>query len=61
MQLMLSAARNAGVQTVTLDSSLNAYDFYKRFRFKDTGPLKWSEIGGSRVRGYPMALIFQDE
>lgn len=60
MMLMLQAAQSAGAQAVTLDSSLNAHEFYKRFGFVDAGPLKFSEIGGSQVRGYPMALKMTD-
>lgn len=56
MRLMLAAAKAGGAKLVTLDSSLNAHEFYKSFGFVDTGPLKYSEFGGSMVRGYPMAL-----
>lgn len=59
-KLMLVAVRFAGARTVTLDSSLNAHEFYKHHGFQDTGPLKWSEIGGFQVRGYPMALNLGD-
>ena len=57
MKLMLDAAKNSGAKLVTLESSLNAHDFYKRVGFQDTGPIKISEIGGSFVRGYPMTLV----
>lgn len=57
MTMMLEKAKEAGSKVVTLDSSLNAHEFYLRFGFKDTGPLKFSEIGGSQVQGYPMSLI----
>ncbi|MCK6599441.1 MAG: GNAT family N-acetyltransferase [Bdellovibrionaceae bacterium] len=60
MKLMINTARDAGAKLVTLDSSINAHDFYKRFGFVDTGPLNFSEIGGSLVRGYPMALKITD-
>jgi GNAT superfamily N-acetyltransferase len=55
--LMLDFARNAGAKEVTLDSTVTAHDFYKRFCFVDTGPLRWREIGGSQVRSYPMGRV----
>jgi len=54
--LMLDFARNAGAKDVTLDSTVTAHDFYQRFGFVETGPLRWREIGGSQVRSYPMSL-----
>ncbi len=60
MKLMLDVAKNAGAKLITLDSSLNAHNFYEAFGFRDTGPMKFSEIGGSSVRGYPMALVVSD-
>src|SRR5262249_18445728 len=54
--LMLDFARNAGAKEVTLDSTVTAHDFYKRFGFVETGPLRWREIGGSQVRSYPMSV-----
>ncbi len=55
MNLMLDAARAQKVRTITLDSSITAHDFYKKNGFKDSGPIKYNEIGGSSVRGYPMS------
>ena len=54
MNLMLDAARAENVRTITLVSSLTAHDFYKKNGFKDSGPIKYTDIGGSSVRGYPM-------
>jgi len=54
-QLMLGAAKAAHVETVTLESTLTAHPFYKRLGFNDTGPLATVEIGGSRVRYFPMS------
>ena len=54
--LMLDFARNAGAKDVTLDSTVTTNDFYQRFGFVETGPLRWREIGGSQVRSYPMSL-----
>ena len=56
MNLMLDAARADKVRTITLDSSLTAHDFYKKNGFKDSGPIKYKEMGGSSVRGYPMSM-----
>jgi GNAT superfamily N-acetyltransferase len=57
-QMMLEKARNAGAKSVTLESSITAYNFYKRLGFTDSGPMKFYEIGGSSVRGFPMILKF---
>lgn len=56
VELMLNKAKSAAVKEITLDSTITAHNFYKRFGFRDNGPMKWTEIGGSRVRGYPMIL-----
>jgi putative acetyltransferase len=56
MNLMLDAARTEKVRAITLDSSLTAHDFYKKNGFKDSGPIKCTDIGGSSVRGYPMIM-----
>jgi GNAT superfamily N-acetyltransferase len=58
MQLMLNVVKKSRAHEVTLDSSLNAHGFYRRFGFTDSGPLQMKEIGGSMVRGYPMVLRF---
>jgi GNAT superfamily N-acetyltransferase len=55
-ELMLEKARRAGAGSVTLDSSLTAHGFYQHLGFRDSGPMKRQDIGGSLVRGYPMAI-----
>jgi GNAT superfamily N-acetyltransferase len=57
-KMILEKARNAGAKSVTLESSITAYNFYKRLGFTDSGPMKFYEIGGSSVRGFPMILKF---
>jgi GNAT superfamily N-acetyltransferase len=57
MQLMLDKAKSSGAREVTLDSTLTGHEFYKRFGFLDAGPMKWTEIGGSMVRCFPMVLV----
>ncbi|MCX6119043.1 MAG: GNAT family N-acetyltransferase [Proteobacteria bacterium] len=57
MNLMLDLARSHGALEITLDSSLTAHGFYQKFGFVDSGPLNFSDIGGSQVRSYPMKLI----
>jgi GNAT superfamily N-acetyltransferase len=54
--MMIEKAGNAGAKFVTLISSITAHDFYKRAGFADSGPMKIQEIGGSFVRGFPMAF-----
>jgi GNAT superfamily N-acetyltransferase len=56
MLLMLEKARKSGAKVITLDSTITAHEFYKRYGFADTGPMKKQEIGGYPVSGFPMAL-----
>lgn len=58
-QLMLDTAKKAGVNVVTLESSLTAHDFYRKLGFKDTGPMSKMDIAGYPVRYIPMALVFE--
>ncbi len=55
-RLMIDAAKNAGVERVTLESTITAHGFYKRLGFADTGPMSTLEITGHPVRYFPMAL-----
>lgn len=58
MGLMLEKAKASGVQEITLDSSITAHDFYKRFGFVDSGSMRQVDIGGYPVTSYPMRLQF---
>jgi GNAT superfamily N-acetyltransferase len=58
VKLMLDKARNAGVKSVTLDSTITAHKFYMRQGFRDGGPMQRREIGGYLVTGFPMILDF---
>lgn len=55
-KLMLDAAREKGVEAVTLKSTLTAHEFYKRMGFVDTGPMSTTDIGGNPVRYSPMSI-----
>lgn len=57
--MMCEEAREHGAKSITLDSSLTAYRFYKHHGFQEYGPLKWTEIGGYPVRSYPMHLLLE--
>lgn len=54
--MMLERAKAAGLEEVTLHSTLSAHEFYRNFGFVDQGPLQTQEVGGSLVRCFPMAL-----
>jgi GNAT superfamily N-acetyltransferase len=54
--MMLEKARSAGAKRVTVESSITAYNFYRRIGFNDRSPMKIYEIGGSFVRGFPMTF-----
>ena len=56
VRLMLAKAKADGAKKVTLTATITAHAFYGRHGFKDSAPMTWSEIGGSRVRGFPMIL-----
>ena len=54
--LMINKAKRLGLSSITLDSTLTAHEFYKRFGFVDTGPATQHIIGGYPVTGIPMKL-----
>jgi GNAT superfamily N-acetyltransferase len=55
-KLMIQAARDAGAQSISLDSSLTAHNFYRQLGFEDSGPIQTRMINGSSVRSYPMHM-----
>jgi GNAT superfamily N-acetyltransferase len=56
MKLMLDVASDAQVKVIALESSLTALNFYKKYGFKESGPLIKVELGPSMVRAFPMSL-----
>ena len=52
--LLLDEARNQGVETVKLASSITAYHFYKKIGFQDNGEKERVDIGGHPVTCFPM-------
>ncbi len=56
MELMLDAAKDYGAEIVTLESTITAHNFYKRFGFKDLGSMLKVDIGGYPVSCFPMEL-----
>lgn len=59
MELMLLAAEKAKVSLVTLDSTITAHEFYKKFDFADSGPMKQNMLGGKPVTSFPMQRVFK--
>lgn len=57
MTTVLDRLGALGVDTVTLDSTITAHEFYKKFGFEDCGPARQSPIGGSLVTSFPMRLV----
>lgn len=58
MRLIFEEAKSRNIGIITLESTLNAHDFYKRHGFQNVGELKTYTIGGSPVRAYPMERRF---
>ena len=56
MKIMLDKAEAAGARKILLHSTITANDFYRRFGFIDSGPMKKVDIGGYPVTAYPMEL-----
>ncbi|EQC49168.1 acetyltransferase, GNAT family [Bacteriovorax sp. BSW11_IV] len=53
---MINFAKNRGVHTIELGSTITAYNFYKKMGFVDNGGERFVNIGGYPVRSYPMIL-----
>lgn len=56
MNMILEEAQNEGVQKITLESTITAYDFYKKMGFVESGPLKTVQISQTPIRCYPMVM-----
>ena len=56
MELMLDEARERGVEVISLDSTITAHEFYRKFGFHDCGPVAKRPIGGVPVTSIPMQL-----
>lgn len=54
--MMIERAREAKVESILLESTLTAHDFYLKMGFQDAGPLTHVQIGGEAIRCYPMFL-----
>jgi hypothetical protein len=52
----LDAVEKGKAESISLDSSITANDFYKHLGFVDSAPMTFREIGGSRVTCFPMVL-----
>lgn len=60
MDLVFEEAKAAGVSRLTLDSTLDAHEFYRRKGFRDAGEMRLTQIGGSFVRNYPMEILIPE-
>lgn len=56
VEIMLSQARAKGAQSIRLESSITAHNFYQNLGFKDRGPKQKFEIAGYPVTCFPMIL-----
>jgi dipeptidase E len=57
-EMMMDEVAEAGVNQVTLESTLTAQEFYRKMGFVNDGPEVRVEINGSPVRCYPMKKEF---
>lgn len=56
LELMIDEAKKNNVKMITLESTITAHNFYKKFGFKDSGEQILVQIGGNDVRCFPMSL-----
>ncbi|WP_413577969.1 GNAT family N-acetyltransferase [Bdellovibrio sp. HCB290] len=56
LQLMIEEIKAKRVCKVTLESTMTAHGFYKKFGFVDSAPEILAQIGGSGVRCQPMKM-----
>ena len=56
VDLMLEEIKSANVKLVTLESTITAQNFYRKFGFVDTGQETTVQIGGTPIRCYPMKM-----
>lgn len=55
---MIDTAKSRGAQEITLDSSITAHEFYKKYGFVDTGLKRMVDIGGYPVSSFPMKYTY---
>ena len=56
IEILLAEAKRRGVEIVSLDSTITAHQFYKKFGFNDCGPVRKRAIDGIPVTSIPMHL-----
>lgn len=61
MTIMLDEAKARQVTFVSLDSTITAHTFYKKFGFQDSGPPRKRPIGGAPVTSIPMKLAIETD
>jgi putative acetyltransferase len=54
LNLMLNIAKESHVTRITLESSITAHEFYKKYGFIDRSPQTTMDINGALIRCYPM-------
>lgn len=58
MQFLLDKAVSCGAQQLSIDSSLNAFPFYAKYGFKETGRSKYKTQSGNYVESIQMLRVF---
>ena len=61
MRLMIAVAESANVQSIRLDSTLTARQFYRRVGFEEQSDVSTIEISGQPVRCVPMLMNLRPE
>jgi N-acetylglutamate synthase-like GNAT family acetyltransferase len=56
IEMMLSEAKEKKVKEITLEATLTAHDFYRKVGFEDSGSQTTVEIGGQKIRCFPMKM-----
>ncbi len=56
--ILIEEARRLKMKYIKLDSTITAYDFYKKLGFEDSGEKHKVNIGGYPVTCFPMAFFF---
>jgi predicted acetyltransferase len=56
VHLMIDEANKMNLKIITLESSITAFNFYKKLNFQDTGPMQTLMINGQKIRCFPMEM-----
>lgn len=59
LKIMLDVLAARDAESVTLESTITALPFYKKYGFYNCGPERIVDIGGSKVRCYPLKFVLK--